>query len=695
MSIPPLAEPDDLAAAAVRAARTGVWTAVVRPGAVTIDQALTGQTAATVRVAADDPASGDLVTALDLLALTARHRGQALPTLLLPIEHADALTLAGRAAARDTARVCENFGRHQLRLVLQEIMDTCAQGQISGFDPARHPPLAAAVARAQSLGVPDAAIASAIDLAAEGEEIFPLIEAAGESGSLSLPPITLLIPDAFFEAALTGHGFVQNDGCHVDATRQLDQIVQSIWLGGQPQVVLRDRITVSPVADAPSCSGLVNLQPFMQGRTIDTAGIAHVVRVVVTQLTATNAPLIRLGLTNIASGLMAQGLGYDTAAGRTIAATLAALITAEAMIVLAERAAVSGVAGVGAGRQGLCGVAQNMRDRFAGSAFGASDRLGVPTGFDPALLRDDDLKRMVIARLDQAVDMVRRHGVLMMVETTVGDAEPDLHNHLQARTPDLQPETQLIDQPLPADGDVDAGGVYRRHLTPAVPAALQRLGYTASQIDDIHFYVLGHGSLLGAPALHHDSLRARGLDDRAIARVEAALQGASSLDHALNIFVLGRAYCRDQLQVSDDDDLARSLGFSDDEIAAASLYACGSGTLEGAPHLRPEHLPVFDTASGPGVRRISPAARVLMQAALEPFLTGAVHQTITLDPAASRDDIRQLILSAWQLGVKHLALYRAGGGLDAPVVPIIAALTNIDVIDKKEKIIKKTPLTTS
>jgi ribonucleoside-diphosphate reductase alpha chain len=86
-------------------------------------------------------------------------------------------------------------------------------------------------------------------------------------------------------------------------------------------------------------------------------------------------------------------------------------------------------------------------------------------------------------------------------------------------------------------------------------------------------------------------------------------------------------------------------------------------TLEGAPHLRPEHVAVFDGALQGGqysVRSVSPLARLRLQAAVETFLRAPAVMTLTLPPLATIDDVQQLILKAWEMGLKQLDIYRDG-----------------------------------
>jgi ribonucleoside-diphosphate reductase alpha chain len=107
--------------------------------------------------------------------------------------------------------------------------------------------------------------------------------------------------------------------------------------------------------------------------------------------------------------------------------------------------------------------------------------------------------------------------------------------------------------------------------------------------------------------------------------------------------------------------LAR-LGYSATEQDAISKHIEATGTIEGAPGLRSEHLAVFDCALAPagGNRTIAPMGHLQMLGAVQPFLSGGASKTINLPNDATVEDIEKIYLEAWRLGVKSVALYRDG-----------------------------------
>src|SRR5205085_4241216 len=117
-------------------------------------------------------------------------------------------------------------------------------------------------------------------------------------------------------------------------------------------------------------------------------------------------------------------------------------------------------------------------------------------------------------------------------------------------------------------------------------------------------------------------------------------------------------------------DLLTALGFTREQIAAANGHVCGTMTIEGAPHLRPEHYPVFDCANRcgkTGQRFLSAEAHIRMMAVAQPFISGALSKTINMPHHATVEDVKRAYLLSWQLMLKANALYRDGSKLSQPL----------------------------
>ena len=106
----------------------------------------------------------------------------------------------------------------------------------------------------------------------------------------------------------------------------------------------------------------------------------------------------------------------------------------------------------------------------------------------------------------------------------------------------------------------------------------------------------------------------------------------------------------------------QQLGYAADEANAILTYLDEHETIEGAPGLKPEHLPVFDCAFKPanGTRSIHAMGHLRMMAAAQPFLSGAISKTVNLPQTATVEDIENAYLEAWKLGLKAVAVYRDG-----------------------------------
>jgi len=112
------------------------------------------------------------------------------------------------------------------------------------------------------------------------------------------------------------------------------------------------------------------------------------------------------------------------------------------------------------------------------------------------------------------------------------------------------------------------------------------------------------------------------------------------------------------------------LGFTEKQIDEANDYVCGTGTIEGAPNLKSEHLPVFDCANKcgkKGERFIHAYGHIRMMGAAQPFLSGAISKTINLPNEATVEEIADCYMLSWQLGLKANALYRDGSKLSQPL----------------------------
>jgi ribonucleoside-diphosphate reductase alpha chain len=202
------------------------------------------------------------------------------------------------------------------------------------------------------------------------------------------------------------------------------------------------------------------------------------------------------------------------------------------------------------------------------------------------------------------------------------------------------------------------------------------LEYTTTQVQEIVNYCVGRQTLQGAPFINHETLKQKGFDDAALARMESGLSQAFEIQFAFNKYVLGDEFCRTKLGLTEGQlteanfNMLKALGFTQEEIAAANDYCCGTMTVEGAPHLKAEHLPVFDCANRCGrigQRYIAVDAHIRMMAAAQPFISGAISKTINMPADATLEEVKSAYLFAWKSMVKAVALYRDGSKLSQPL----------------------------
>ena len=205
---------------------------------------------------------------------------------------------------------------------------------------------------------------------------------------------------------------------------------------------------------------------------------------------------------------------------------------------------------------------------------------------------------------------------------------------------------------------------------------MRALGYDEKQIADIVAYAVGRATLAHAPGVNHAALKAKGLPEAAIDKVEAALAGAFDIRFVFNKWTLGVETLAQALKIPPERydapgfDLLTALGFTRPEIEAANSFACGAMTLEGAPYLRHEHLSVFDCANPcgrTGKRYLSVDSHIRMMAAAQPFITGAISKTINMPNDATVEDCKDAYMLSWRLGLKANALYRDGSKLSQPL----------------------------
>lgn len=374
-----------------------------------------------------------------------------------------------------------------------------------------------------------------------------------------------------------------------------------------------------------------------------------------------------LGYANLGSMLMVSGIPYDSEEARGIAGAITAIMTGISYKTSAELASILGpFAKYEENKAHMLRVMRNHRL----AAYDADEYESLslkPQGIKATYCPDNLLKAATKA-WDDAVQLGEKHGY-RNAQVTVIAPTGTIGLVMDCDTTGVEPDFALVKfKKL-------SGGGYFKIINQSVPQALKNLGYDEKQADAIVKYAVGSGSFAGAPHINHQSLSEKGFLADEIKKLDAAAVAAFEIGFVFNVYTLGEA-CLQRLGFKPEQyfnfewNLLEALGFSDEQIDAANDFICGTGTIEGAPFLKTEHLPVFDCANKcgkKGERYIHANGHIRMMGAAQPFLSGAISKTINLPNEASVEEIAACYLLSWQLGLKANALYRDGSKLSQPL----------------------------
>ncbi|HXP29592.1 MAG TPA: vitamin B12-dependent ribonucleotide reductase [Stellaceae bacterium] len=383
-----------------------------------------------------------------------------------------------------------------------------------------------------------------------------------------------------------------------------------------------------------------------------------------------------LGYANIGGLLMALGLPYDSDAGRALCSALTAITTGVAYATSAEMAGELGAfPGFAKNRDAMLRVIRNHWRAAHGAAEGYEALSVTPVPLDAANCPDPALVEAARRAWDTALALGETHGY-RNAQTTVLAPTGTIGLVMDCDTTGIEPDFALVKfKKL-------AGGGYFRIINRGVPEALRTLGYGAAEIEAITRYAVGHGTLKDAPSVNHRQLKAKGFTDAIIEALEAALVSAFDIKFAFNKWTLGEEFCKTTLGFTPEQmadvgfDMLAGLGYGKAEIEAANVYCCGAMTLEGAPLLKPEHLPVFDCANPCGrigKRCLSVDSHIRMVAAAQPFISGAISKTINMPNSATVEQCKDAYMLSWRLSLKANALYRDGSKLSQPLASSLVA----------------------
>ena len=608
---------------------------------------------------------------------------------------------------------------HQARLNdIFAAIRTWDGAEADAFDPKKNAGLKAAVRTAKKSMVPETYVKRVLDYAAQGFTSIDFrtydtdwdsdayLTVSGQNSNNSVR-----VTDGFLKA-------VREDG-DWDLTRRTDgkvsrtvkarelwhQIGHAAWACADPGVQFHDTINAwhtcpadgqirgsNPCSeymflDDTACNlASMNLLTFLKDGQFDAEGYVHATRIWTLTLEISvlmaqfPSPKIAelsyrfrtlgLGYANIGGLLMTMGHGYDSAEGRALCGALSAIMTGASYATSAEIAKERGAfPGYAANADHMLRVIRNHRRAAQGHLTEYEGLAVPPVALDHDNCPDPALINLAHAVWDEALEMGERHGY-RNAQTTVIAPTGTIGLVMDCDTTGIEPDFALVKfKKL-------AGGGYFKIINRGVPKALENLGYSSSKVAEIIAHAVGHGTLGNAPDINPTALIGHGFGPAEIAKIEAALPTAFDIRFVFNQWTLGEEFCTGVLGIPAEKlrdpafDLLRHLGFTKPQIEAANAHVCGTMTLEGAPHLKPEHYVVFDCANPcgrSGKRYLSVESHIRMMAAAQSFVSGAISKTINMPNDATIADCTAAYELSWSLGVKANALYRDGSKLSQPL----------------------------
>ncbi|WP_417208744.1 vitamin B12-dependent ribonucleotide reductase [Antarctobacter sp.] len=594
------------------------------------------------------------------------------------------------------------------------------------YDPKENDALKKAIRAAKQAMIPETYIKRVLDYAKQGYASieFPTYDTdwdseayASVSGQNSNNSIR--VTDAFLKAVREDKPWElirRTDGAVAKTIKARDlweQVGHAAWACADPGIQFHDTVNAwhtcpedgairgsNPCSeymflDDTACNlASMNLLTFLHDGKFDAEGYIHATRLwtLTLEISVTMAQFpskeiaqrsydfrtLGLGYANIGGLLMNMGFGYDSDEGRALCGALTAIMTGTAYATSAEIAGELGAfPGYTRNRDHMLRVIRNHRNASYGATEGYETLAVKPVPLDLVNCPDETLVHLSMSAWDEALSLGEKNGY-RNAQVSVIAPTGTIGLVMDCDTTGIEPDFALVKfKKL-------AGGGYFKIINRSVPGALEHLGYTSSQIEEIIAYAVGHQTLGNAPGINHTALIGHGFGPAQIDKIEGALASAFDIRFVFNQWTLGEGFCRDVLGIPTEKltdpsfDLLRHLGFSKADIEAANDHVCGTMTLEGAPHLKDEHLSVFDCANPcgkKGKRYLSVESHIHMMAAAQSFISGAISKTINMANDATIEDCQKAYELSWSLGVKANALYRDGSKLSQPLA---AALVEDD-----------------
>ncbi|WP_299075555.1 vitamin B12-dependent ribonucleotide reductase [uncultured Ruegeria sp.] len=598
--------------------------------------------------------------------------------------------------------------------------------QDDAYDPNKNDTLKTAIREAKKVAIPETYIKRVLDYAKQGHDSieFPTYDTdwdseaynsvSGQNSNNSIRVtnafLTAVKKDADWELINRTNGKIAKT---VKARDLWEKVGHAAWACADPGIQFHDTVNEwhtcpedgairgsNPCSeymflDDTACNlASMNLLTFLKDDEFQAADYMHASRLwtLTLEISVTMAQFpskeiaqlsydfrtLGLGYANIGGLLMNMGHSYDSDEGRAICGALTAIMTGVAYATSAEIAGELGAfKGYERNADHMLRVMRNHRRASQGVTEGYEKLAVKPVPLDHGNCPDKRLVDLAMSAWDEALTLGEKNGY-RNAQATVIAPTGTIGLVMDCDTTGIEPDFALVKfKKL-------AGGGYFKIINRSVPAALEKQGYSSSQIEEIVSYAVGHGTIGNAPGINHTSLTGHGFGPNELAKVDAALASAFDIRFVFNQWTLGEDFCTGVLgipatKLNDPTfDLLRHLGFTKADIDAANDHVCGTMTLEGAPHLKEEHYSIFDCANPcgkKGKRFLGVDSHITMMAAAQSFISGAISKTINMPNDASIEDCQKAYELSWSLGVKANALYRDGSKLSQPLA---AALVEDD-----------------
>lgn len=497
------------------------------------------------------------------------------------------------------------------------------------------------------------------------------------------------VSDEFMKAYLGGGKWqtrfrTTGDVCETfEAKAMMDQIAFAAWACADPGVQFdttindwhtcanTDRIYASnPCSeymflDDSACNlASINVMKYLRpDGAFDVAGFRHTTRVFITAMDilvdlasypteqiARNSHDYRplgIGYANLGSLFMVSGIPYDSPQAAAICGTITAIMTGHAYRTSAELAAAKGLF--------------SAYKKNENSMLRVIEKHRAAAGKIPV---EHVWKDLLIAAHEDWNDVFENGKLYGFRNAQVTAIAPTgtIGLLMDCDTMGIEPDYALVKfKKL-------SGGGFFKIVNQGVPASLRRLGYSENEIQDIVEYIQGTSRLEGTPWINRAALTAKGFTSAELDKIESMLPSVFDLSFAFTKWTLGEDALK-RLGFKREEysrlrfNVLEALGFSKGEIEEANNVVCGMMTIEDAPHLKTEHLPVFDCANRcgeHGKRFIDPMTHVRMMAAAQPFISGAISKTVNLPHESTVEEIEKIYVESWKMGLKAVALYRDG-----------------------------------